>query len=458
MKKEGGVQILKLNRKIHKIIRFTMYMLFMLPLLLSSLLPAVGQAENSKKIVYVVPVEATIERGLHAFMARAFEEAENNFADHIILDINTPGGAVHAAGEIGELLQKTQIPITAFVNPNATSAGAFIALNADQIVMNPNGGSMGSATVIDMEGNAGDAKVMAHWITKMTGAAKANGRDPLYAEAMVDPAIEIEGLTTNERPLDFRTDQALEYGYAEGTASNLEELLEFLELSGAQVVNMEISAAEHLARFITHPVVVSILFSLASLGIILELYSPGFGIPGMIGVSALVLFFFGHMVAGLAGWESLILFVVGVVLIAIEIFIPGFGVFGTLGAAAVIGSLALGSINIVVGLKSIGIAIVVTIIALIILGKSLNKTGFWSKLILEEDVSSEEGKVAFQKKSELVGQTGITVTKLRPSGTAKINGVRYDVVSDGGFIDILQPVKIIAVEGARIVVTQLDDE
>lgn len=445
------------NKPVHRLYRFMFYLILMFSLLYSIVYPAFVSAEHAKKKVYVVPIENTIERGLHAFLERSFKEAEENAADHIILDINTPGGEVFAAEKIGSLIQNHPIPITAFVNPNATSAGAFIALNADNIIMHPTG-SMGSATVIDLEGNMGDAKTMAFWISKMTGAAKVNGRDPLYAEAMVDPEIEIEGLTEKGRPLDFRADQALEYGYAEAIASNLEEVLDFLELSGAEVIHMEISAAEHVARFITHPIVVSILFSLASLGIILELYSPGFGLPGIIGISALVLFFFGHLVAGLAGWESLILFVVGLVLIALELLMPGFGIFGILGIVAVLSSLALGSISITAGLKSIGIAIVVSIIALLFLGKSLNKTGLWSKLILEENVSTTEGKAAFEKRLELIGQIGETVTILRPAGVAKINGRRYDVVSEGSFIQQGEAVEVVQVEGTRIVVRKLEEK
>lgn len=444
------------EKQIHKTIRIAIYFVLMLPFVSTVLFSPSVSADKEKSLVYVVPIEDTIERGLHAFLKRSFQEAEDRMADHVILDINTPGGAVKAASDIGELLQNTTIPTTAFINPDATSAGAFIALNADNILMVPTG-TMGSATVVDLEGNAGDAKVMAYWISKMEAAAEINDRDPLYAKAMVDPDIEIEGLTSKGTPLDFKASHALEYGYAEGIVNSLDEALAFLDLENATIVNVEPTIAENIARFVTHPVVVSILFSLASLGIILELYSPGFGIPGTIGVSALLLFFFGHMLAGFAGWESLLLFIVGIILIAIEFFMPGFGIFGILGAVSVIGSLALASVDIVSGLKSIGIATLITIATLLILGRSLNKRGFWSKLVLQEGLSTDEGKATFQKKSELVGKMGVTLTKLRPAGTVKISDQRYDVVSDGGFIDIHKRVKVSYVEGTRIVVSEVED-
>jgi membrane-bound serine protease (ClpP class) len=444
------------RKQMLKTIRFAIYFFLMIPFVSTVLLTPSASADKEKQLVYVVPIEETIESGLHAFLERAFLEAEDSMADHIILDINTPGGAVKAATDIGVLLQNSKIPVTAFVNPNATSAGAYISLNADNILMVPTG-SMGSATVIDMEGNAGDAKVMAHWISKMSSAAEVNGRDPKYAIAMVDPQIEIEGLTSKGAPLDFTASQALKHGYAEGIVSSLDEALTFLKLENATIIEVTPTIAEKVARFITHPVVVSILFSLASLGIILELYSPGIGIPGMVGVSALLLFFFGHMIAGFAGWESLLLFVVGIILIAIELFMPGFGVFGIFGAVSVIGSLAMASVDIISGLKSIGIAALVTVAVLLILGRSLSRRGFWSKLVLQEGVSTDEGKAYSQKKSELLGQTGVTVTQLRPAGMIKLDDRRYDVVSRGEFIENNRNVKVIDVEGTRIVVREVVD-
>src|SRR5690606_5811203 len=112
----------------------------------------------------------------------------------------------------------------------------------------------------------------------------------------------------------------------------------FLQVPEAKVVVVELSWAEHVARFITHPIVASILLTLGSLGLVLELYTPGFGIPGILGLSGLILYFFGHMIAGLAGWEALLLFLAGVILLVIELFIPGFGIFGILGIVGVLSS------------------------------------------------------------------------------------------------------------------------
>lgn len=434
-------------------LRIIFYMFFIFSLIYSVFLTSPSSADTSRTIVYVVPVTETIEAGLHAFMERAFKEAEEARADHILLEMNTYGGAVQAADDIGKLLQETSIPISVFINNSAISAGAYIALNADNIIMVPTA-TMGSATVVDMEGNAGDAKAMSMWVRAMRSAAESNDRDPYYAEAMVNQEIKIEGF---DQPLTFSASEALEHGYAEKIANTRVEVLEFLGLEEAIIEEVEISFAEKIARFVTNPIVVSILFSLASLGLILELYSPGFGIPGTIGISALLLFFFGHMIAGFAGWESLLLFGIGVILIVMEIFTAGFGIFGILGLASVISSLALASVDIVSGLKSMGVAVLITIVVMGILGKYLDKRGFWSKLVLQENLSEEESKTTFKQKSELIGKIGVTLTQLRPAGTAKIGDMRYDVVSEGSFTDIHTAVKVIFVEGTRIVVREVED-
>ncbi len=322
---------------------------------------------TDQPIVYYIPVEQTVERGLEAFMKRSFEVAQEEGADHIVLEIDTPGGAVDAAGKIGALLRNSEIPVTAFVTVEAISAGAFIALNADQIVMAPST-TMGSAAVIDGAGNAADEKAQSYWLANMREAANLNGRDPVYALAMADKSIDLPEYGAPEGELlTLGPDQALEVGYAEAIAHDRAELLQFLELEHAVEREMKVSASERIARFVTHPVVIPILLSVGSLGLVLELYSPGFGIPGIMGASALLLFFFGHLIAGFAGWESLILMIVGLLLIGIEVFVVGFGIFAILGIVAIVVGMMLASFSTSLMLISLAIAFVITAVALVVL-------------------------------------------------------------------------------------------
>lgn len=405
--------------------------------------------------IYVVPVEKTVEKGLFAFLERAVSEAEADGASAIIFDVNTPGGAVDAAGDIGKLFTTTDIRTIAFVNKQALSAGAFISLNADEIYMVP-GAVMGSAAVIDQSGNAADKKAQSYWLAAMRSAAEESGRDPLYAEAMANMDVDLPEYGAGKGELlTLTTDQALEVGYSDGTVTNLTNLIESLGYQDPVIKNVEESFAEKLARFITNPIVVPILLSIGSLGLVVELYSPGFGIPGFMGISSLLLFFYGHLVAGLAGYEAIILFVIGLALIILELFLPG-GIAGIIGFIAVIGSFFLASGNIVHMGISLLIALILSVLVSILMVKVLGKkVKFFRKIVLTDSTSTEGGYVSNKTRSDLVGLEGLTITALRPAGTVVVGDERVDVVSEGSFIQKDKKVKVVKAEGSRIVVREI---
>ncbi|NEU32359.1 nodulation protein NfeD [bacterium LRH843] len=405
--------------------------------------------------VYYIPVEQTVERGLQAFLTRAFHTAEEEGATHIVLEMDTPGGAVDAAGNIGTLIRETDIPVITYVKSKAISAGAYIALNTDEIVMAP-GATMGAAKVIDGAGNAAEDKAQSYWLAEMRSSAELNGRDPIYALAMADERIEIPKLgVTDKDLLTLTADQALEVGYAEAIAENRAELLDYLDLEHATEKEMKISFSEQIARFVTHPIVIPILLSIGSLGLVLELYSPGFGVPGMMGISALFLFFFGHMIAGFAGMEAMLLVIVGIILILIEVFVPGFGIFGLLGLGAVIGGMLLASFSTAWMIISILIALIVTGIAVVILFRYFGKRGPMKKVILHESATSEQGYISNETRKDLLGHYGKTITPLRPAGSISLGTERLDVVSEGGYIEQDRKVMVVYAAGSRIVVREV---
>jgi membrane-bound serine protease (ClpP class) len=410
---------------------------------------------DSEKTVYMVPIEDTVEKGLNAFLDRAVREAEEDNASAIIFEVNTPGGAVDAAAGIGKLLTSTNIKTVSFINNQALSAGAYIALNTDEIYMVP-GATMGSAAIIDQAGNTAGKKAESYWFAAMQSAAKNSGRDPLYALAMADENIHLPELGAEKGSLlTLTADQALEVGYADGIVKNQGELLKILNLENAQIKKVDESFAEKLARFITNPIVIPILLSIGSLGLVLELYSPGFGIPGFMGLSALLLFFYGHMVAGLAGYETIVLFVIGLLLIVAELFLPG-GLIGILGFAAILGSFFLASENIIHMGISILIAIIISIVASIFMIKVLGrKMSIFKKIILNDSTNTEQGYVSNVNRVELLDKQGITLTQLRPAGKIMIQDEIIDAVSEGAFIQKDQKVKVIKVEGSRIVVREI---
>jgi membrane-bound serine protease (ClpP class) len=414
-------------------------------------------AAADEKVVYVVPIAETVEKGLLAFLGRAVEEAEEAGAEAIIFDVHTPGGVVDAADGIGKLLTGTDLKTVAFVNKKALSAGAYISLNTDEIYMVP-GATMGSAAIIDQQGNTAGKKAESYWFAAMKAAAVESGRDPIYAQAMADESIDLPELGAGKGELlTLTADQALEVGYSEGTVKNLNELLAKLGLENAEIRNVNETFAEKLARFITHPVVIPILMTIGSLGLVLELYSPGFGLPGIAGLSALLLFFYGHMVAGLAGFETLILFALGVGLILLELFIPG-GIAGVIGLLAIFASFFMASDNVVhMGISlliALTASIVLSILMIRVFGKKMK---FFRRIILTDSTSTEKGYVSNKNRLELIGVEGITLTPLRPSGTIVVEDERIDAVSEGGFIAKDTKVRIVKTEGSRIVVREITE-
>ncbi|CAH0347050.1 nodulation protein NfeD [Bacillus sp. CECT 9360] len=426
---------------------------FILLMLAVMIMPDHSSAKN--ELVYVVPIEETVEKGLHAFLTRALETAEENNADLVVFDINTPGGAVDAAGEIGKLLSDTPVKTVAFVNNRALSAGAYISLNADEIYMVPNA-TMGSAAVIDGAGNMADKKAQSYWVAAMETAAEQNGRDPLYARAMTEEGVNLPEYEAEDgKLLTLTATSAEKVGYSEGTVSSISALVTEMGMEDAEIRSVDETFSEKLARFLTNPFVVPLLLTIASIAIIIELFTPGFGIAGIIGITAFVLFFYGHLVAGLAGYEAIGLFVIGIILIMLEFIVPG-GIIGALGLLAVVGSLFMATGDPVNMTISLLIALIASILVSILFVKVFGrKMKFFKKMILTDSTNTENGYVSNHNRLELVGKQGETLTDLRPSGTVLIDDERVDVVTEGSFIHKGALVKIIKTEGARIVVREL---
>ncbi len=417
---------------------------------------AYAAGSGDGKLVYVIPIEKEVERGLQAFLDRTTSEAVAANADHIIFELNTPGGRVDAANDIAELLQDLNIETTSFITSQALSAGSYIALNTDNIYMKPQA-TMGASGVINSDGTAANKKAQSAWLSAMRSAAESKGRDPLYAAAMADASVDLPEYNAGEgKYLTLGPREAVEVGYAKAVVNHRTELLNELGLNNAKIVETEVTFSEELARFFTNSTVVPILLSLASIGLIVELYSPGFGIPGSIGLVSLVLFFYGHIVAGFAGYEAIILLILGLVLIIAEIFVPG-GIIGLLGVGALVGSLYMSAVDIGQMSISIAIAFVVAIITAVLMYKLIGlEKGFLRHIILNDATTTEKGYVSSVNRLELIGLEGTTVTPLRPAGTAIFNGERLDVVSEGGYIASQRPVKIMKTEGSRVVVREID--
>jgi membrane-bound serine protease (ClpP class) len=304
---------------------------------LAALMPAIAgaQTESSQPPVYVVSITGTIDLGLAPYLERVLDEAEDAQASAVILEIDTPGGRLDAVLQMKDALLDANVPTVAFVNRTAFSAGALIAIACESIYMQP-GAVMGAATPVDSGGDTASEKVISAVRKTFNSTAEVRGRDPAVAEAMVDPDVVIDGLVGPGELLTLTTTEALARDYADGIAESRQELLQTLGLADHPIVETTPGIAERFVRFITDPVVASLLITAAILLIIADGLVGGFGVVGAVGLGLFAAFFWGHSIAGLAGWEDIALVSIGLVLIGIEVFlIPGFGVAGILGLAAV---------------------------------------------------------------------------------------------------------------------------
>ncbi|MFO7303669.1 MAG: NfeD family protein [Acidobacteriota bacterium] len=428
--------------------------------------PVAAQAD--RPVVYVVPVTGIIDLGLAPFLSRTIREAQDAGAAAVVLDINTFGGRVDAAVAMRDALLGSPVKTIAFVNQRAISAGALITLACEQVVM-ATGGTVGAATPVLSGGTetvAADEKTVSYVRSEFRATAEARNRNPQIAEAMVDPDVVIPGLIEAEKLLTLTTSQAIEHGIADYTADSLEATLEAVGLAGADVFRAEQTWAESVVRFITNPVVSSLLMTLGLLGLLVEIRTPGFGVPGGIGVLSIALFFWGHWIVQLAGWEELLLVFVGVLLLLVEVFLlPGFTLAGVAGIVMLVAGLGLTLVGsgataaaVISALGRVAISVLVALAGGLVAMRFLPKLPFGRRLILSTDMEAEEGFVSSPETDrQWLGRTGRAVSPLRPAGIAEIDGTRVDVVSDGVFIDAGAPVRVTRVDGNRIVVRRITE-
>jgi membrane-bound serine protease (ClpP class) len=278
---------------------------------------------------------------------------------------------------------------------------------------------------------------------------------------MVDADVEIPGLIEKGKLLTLTTDEALTHKFVDFRADSIESVLEQLGLAGAVVRRATPNWAENLVRFLTHPVVSSLLITIGMLGVILEFRTPGFGVPGALGIASLVLFFWGHWLVQLAGWEEILLVLGGLLLLAAEIFvIPGFGIAGVLGIVALLGGLSLSLIGagatwefVMRAVGRVVFSLAAALIASLVMLRFLPRLPWGRRLILETGLAAGQGYASAPETDKTwLGKSGRAVSPLRTAGIAEIEGERVDVVSDGEFIEPGAPVVVTRVDGNRIVV------
>jgi membrane-bound serine protease (ClpP class) len=429
---------------------------------------------SANQVVYRVPIQGVIDLGLPTFIERIIDEAEKNQAQAIIFDIDTFGGRVDAATQIKDAILDSDVLTVAFINRRAISAGALISLSCEKIYMT-GGGTIGAATAVDMSGNKASEKVISYMREEMASTAENRNRNTDIAKCMVDEELSfthivVDGDSLEVTDLEGRkegklitltTEQALKYKMADGSAEDFDELLELIELSDVEVKTLSENWSENLVRFLTNPVVASLLTTFGFLGILFELQSPGWGIPGTFGAVCLTLSLSASVIVKLATKSDLLIVLVGLGLLMVEAFlIPGFGVAGLAGIVVILWGLYMLLLPDVpvsqevydAAMTGLTIGLIGAIFALILLFRLMTKTKFWVKLTSPEIQSNEDGYNSSLGLEHLIGETGLATSDLRPSGWVLVNNTKIFVVTEGEFVDKDQQVTIMSVDGNRVVV------
>lgn len=427
--------------------------------------------------VYRVPIEGTIDLGLPPFIQRMIDKAESENATAIIFDINTFGGRVDAATQIKDAILGSDITTIAFINRRAISAGALISLSCEKIYMT-GGGLIGAATAVDMSGKKGSEKVISFMREEMASTAEKRGRNKEIARGMVDEELNFSHLVINGdsisvndiegrkdgKLISLTTEQAIKYGIADGTAESIEALMDTLSYGSLEVKESSENWSESIVRFLTNPVVASLLTTFGFLGILFELQSPGWGIPGFVGLTCLILSLSVSYIAQLATMSDMIFILTGLSLILLEMLvIPGFGIVGIGGIGFMLYGLYLLLLpEVPVGEEILGqamdgflIGLVGAIIGIVLLGKLMIRSKFWEQLTAPSSQKKDQGFSNTQGWEDLQGQLAITDTDLHPSGWINIDDQRIFVLSEGGFIEKGKKVTILSVDGNRVLVREL---
>lgn len=445
---------------------------------------------NAARTVYILPVRDDIMPPLVYVVRRGVKEAMDAKADMLLLDMDTNGGRVDTTEEIIQILGQFKGPTITYVNQKAFSAGAFICFATKDIYMAPQSVIGAAAPIMMSSGGDGAESLPDTMEVKMTSAlsalvranAEKNGHNVDVADAMVKKTKElvIDGKVLNEKgQILTLTDReaAAEYGnppeplLSSGTIASIEDVLKEVGYGNAKVVRIEPTGAEQVGSWINK--ISPILLAVGMIAFYLEFKTPGFGLPGAVGIAAFSLYFLGGYIAGLSGAEWVVVFMLGLVLVVLEFFIfPGTVFLGLAGAGLILVSLIMAFVDIYPGtpawpsdirfktslensMETFGLALVITVVAAILLARILPKTTLYASIVSQTTSGSRTEMQIEKTRAARLGQTGVTLSTLRPGGRAQFGEEVLDVMSRGEMIEKGQPVKIVGYSGPDAIVERV---
>jgi len=457
-------------------------------------------ANQPQKVVYVIPVNGTVEPGLSAYIKRNLEKIRDEADALIVFELDTFGGRVDAALDIVDVISNIPSGTTiAYVDKRAISAGALIALASSRLYMK-NSTLIGDCAPIiqtqDGQQMAGE-KIQTVLRARFRALAKKNNYPQVLAESMVTIDMEVyevvmdgkktfidkkayDDLTPQELEtitakktvvakgelLTMDDQEAFELGFSSKSVENIDQVLSDLGYGDAQIIRIEASWSERLVRFLQPMLPVLMLLGIGAL--YTEIKAPGFGLPGMVGILCLALVFFNQYLVGLADYTELILLMIGVLLLGIEVFVlPGFGVAGisgliVIGAGLVLsfqgfvvpdpqlpweGALLMRNIARVSAVFISSFLISLFMIRFVLPRLSTVVSGPYLSATLKNshaDVTQNQGLK--------VNDQGVAHSFLRPSGKVMIHDRKIDAITQGEFIESGTPVVVVRMNQNRVIV------
>jgi membrane-bound serine protease (ClpP class) len=428
-----------------------------------------AQETTVSDTVFVMEIRDVIDPRMNRYVRLALEEAKEVNAKLVIIDMDTPGGALNDADDISTAILEFPVPIFVFINKDAASAGALISIACDSIFMTA-GSRIGAATVVTADGTVAPAKYQSYMRSIMRSTAEANNRDPKIAEAMVDESLEIPGISKEGEVLTFTTSEAITNHYCEAQVNDIIEIVQRQNYSDYQIYRYQKNSVEEVIAFFLNPYLSGILILIIIGGIYFELQTPGIGFPILASVVAGILYLVPYYLNGLAANWEIIVFLVGLLLIALEVFvIPGFGLAGVSGLILTIGGLSLVMINndvfdfSFVPSEEVFIAVFTTLIgllgAVIVMffgGVRFTESNFFRRVALLDVQNAKEGYTSNFQSRSYMGEQGTAYTVLRPSGKVLIGEVVLDASTRGEYVEEGETIKVIGEEGTSLKVKKVE--
>lgn len=453
---------------------------FFLVLLLSLSFVAHLRAEER---VFVINLRSSIDKSSWHMLQKGLLAAQDDEAELIILRLNTYGGAVDMADSMRTAILNSRIPVWAFVDNQAASAGALISLACDSIYMRE-GASIGAATVVGGTGEAMPDKYQSFMRSVMRSTAQAKGgrwvlnargdsvfqyrRSPRIAESMVDPDVVVPGVIDSGKVLTLTAHEAEKLGICDGICESVRGILIRNGMEEATVEVFKPTVVDKFISFMMSPFISAILIMLMIGGIYFELQTPGVGLPLLVAILAGVAFLAPFYVEGLVQHLDIIIFLVGLVLVLLEIFvIPGFGIAGVLGIGALIVGLALAMVDnaVVFSWSPSAFSMVLGALATVLVSLTLSVVGCLAlsawlltdprvpALALRSNLQKESGYVGLEVPADtLLGKEGEALTVLRPGGKVRIEGRVYDAIALLGMVSKGEKVCVERIEASQIYV------